>query len=154
MKFYTKVILDSMLTTQAITEERLLLTAPCWVRNNWWLVLKVTVKRKLFCPDLDPHPTKLVVIKSSLPRDCAIVSLWNFACVSPHFSDVIMGTMASQMTSLKWPVTRKMFPFDDIIMETLVKLQSDHDLPCGFEISRVLMVGHLFPVWIEALRPL
>ena len=70
-----------------------------------------------------------------------------------HYSDVIMGTMASQITSLtivystvysgvdeikhqssaslafvrgihrgpvnsphKWPVTRKMFPFDDVIM--------------------------------------
>ena len=72
---------------------------------------------------------------------------------SKHFSDVIMGAMASQITSLtivystvyseaeqrkhqssaslaflrgihrwpvnsphKWPVTRKMFPFDDVIM--------------------------------------
>ena len=71
-----------------------------------------------------------------------------------HYSDVIMGTMTSQITSLtivystvysgadqrkyqssaslafvrrihrsqvnsphKWPVTRKMFPFDDVIME-------------------------------------
>ena len=73
-----------------------------------------------------------------------------------HYSDVIMGAMASQITSLtivystvysgadqrkhhssaslafvrgihrwlvnsphKWPVTRKMFPFDDVIMEWL-----------------------------------
>ena len=72
---------------------------------------------------------------------------------SPHHGDVIMGTIASQITSLtivystvysdadqrkyqssaslafvwgihrgpvnsphKWPVTRKMFPFDDVIM--------------------------------------
>ena len=71
-----------------------------------------------------------------------------------HYSDVVMGVMASQITSLpivyltvysgadqrkyqssaslafvrgihrgpvnsphKWPVTRKMFPFDDVIME-------------------------------------
>ena len=54
-----------------------------------------------------------------------------------HYDDVIMGSKASQITSLtivystvysgadqsnikaprhKWPVTRKMFPFDDIIM--------------------------------------
>ena len=76
-----------------------------------------------------------------------IINLW-------HYNDVIMGVMASQITSLtivystvysgadqrkhqssaslafvwgihrgplnsphKWPVTRKMFPFDDIIME-------------------------------------
>ena len=74
-------------------------------------------------------------------------------CVTTHYGDVIMGTMASQITSLiivysavysaadqrkhqssaslafvrgihrgpvnsphKWPVTRKMFPFDDFIM--------------------------------------
>ena len=79
-----------------------------------------------------------------------------FCCgmvVSPHYDDVIMSTIASQITSLtivystiysgadqskhqssaslafvwgihrgpvnsphKWPVTRKMFPFDDVIM--------------------------------------
>ena len=74
-------------------------------------------------------------------------------CDSHHYNDIIMGTMASQITSLtivystvysgadqrkhqssaslafvwrihrgpmnsphKWPVTRKMFPFDDVIM--------------------------------------
>ena len=74
-----------------------------------------------------------------------------------HYDDIIMGTMASQITSLtivysivysgtdqskhqssaslafvwgihrgpvnsphKWPVTRKMFPFDDVIMATLL----------------------------------
>ena len=66
-----------------------------------------------------------------------------------HYTDVIMGAMASQITSLtivysavystqvkgnikaprhwplcgeftgdKWPVTRKMFPFDDVIVGT------------------------------------
>ena len=74
----------------------------------------------------------------------------------PHYDDVIMGAIASQITSLtivystfysgadqikhercaslafvrgihrgpvnsphKWPVTRKMFPFDDVIMTSL-----------------------------------
>ena len=74
----------------------------------------------------------------------------------PHYDDVIMGAMASQITSLtfvystvysdadqrkhqssaslafvrgihrgpvnsphKWPVTRKMFPFDDVIVQLL-----------------------------------
>ena len=77
----------------------------------------------------------------------------NWACRLPHYNDVIMGAIASQITSLtivystvysdadqrkhqssaslafvrgihrgpvnsphKWPVTRKMFPFDDVIM--------------------------------------
>ena len=81
------------------------------------------------------------------------VELWYFFVV--HYDDVIMGAMASQITSLtivdstvyhgadqskhqssaslafvwgihrgpvnsphKWPVTRKMFPFDDVIMYT------------------------------------
>ena len=89
---------------------------------------------------------------------CWIQGLWNedferTRCSHIHHSDVIMGAMASQITSLtivystvysgeyqrkhqssaslafvrgihrwpvnsphKWPVTRKMFPFDDVIM--------------------------------------
>ena len=80
-------------------------------------------------------------------RDLAPISRWS------HYNDVIMGTIASQITNLtivystvysdadlrkyqssaslafvrgihrrpvnsphKWPVTRKMFPFDDVIM--------------------------------------
>ena len=68
-----------------------------------------------------------------------------------HYSDVIMGAMASQITSLtivysavysgadqrkhqsstslayvrgihKWPVTRKMFPFDDVTMPSGCKI--------------------------------
>ena len=83
----------------------------------------------------------------------AFASAPYFASPSVHCSDVIMGTIASQITSLtivystvysgadqrkhqssaslafvwgihrgpmnsphKWPVTRKMFPFDDVIM--------------------------------------
>ena len=78
---------------------------------------------------------------------------WNFLNLIEHYSDVIMGMMESQITSLtivystlysgtdqrkhqsstslafvrgihrwqlnspqKWPVTRKIFPFDDVIM--------------------------------------
>ena len=40
-----------------------------------------------------------------------------------HYSDVIMSAIASEITSVaivcathKGPVTRKMFPFDDVIM--------------------------------------
>ena len=76
-----------------------------------------------------------------------------------HYNDVIMGTMASQMTSLtivystaysdadqrkhqkhrvtglcagnsphKWPVTRKMFPFDDVILHSGFMTRRDN---CG-----------------------
>ena len=78
--------------------------------------------------------------------------------ISPHYDDVIMSTIASQITSLtivystvysgadqskhqssaslafvwrihrgpvnsphKWPVTRKMFPFDDVIMQFFIQ---------------------------------
>ena len=59
-------------------------------------------------------------------------------CMIIHYNDVIMGAIASQITSLKivysnvysdadqrkhqiskWPVTRKLPPFDDVIMQTL-----------------------------------
>ena len=96
--------------------------------------------------DAQFHSKALV---SSVPDKKA---LW-YTYVASHYNDVIMGVMASQMTSLtcvystvyssvnqrkhqssaslafvrgihrgqvnsphKWPVTRKMFPFDDVIM--------------------------------------
>ena len=57
-----------------------------------------------------------------------------------HYDDIIMGAIASLITSLaivystvysphKWPVTRKMFPFDDVIMlsnETIPDLAQPH----------------------------
>ena len=93
-------------------------------------------------------------------------------CLSTHYNDVIMGTIASQITSLtivystvysdtdqrkhqssaslafvrgsprvpvnsphKWPVTRKMFPFDDVIMIQYVSmplsLGASSDCICG-----------------------
>ena len=98
-----------------------------------------------------PQGNKAVIVtyKNSLQADVLIVPL--------HYNDVIMGTIASQITSLtivywtfysdadqrkhqssaslafvrgnhrwpvnsphKWPVTRKMFPFDDVIMKDIV----------------------------------
>ena len=81
---------------------------------------------------------------------------WLYILVSGHYTDVIMGAITSQITSLtivystvysdadqrkhqssasltfvrgihrrpvnsphKWPVTRKMFPFDDVIMRSV-----------------------------------
>ena len=92
------------------------------------------------------------------------LKVWSMLCPT-HYSDVIMGTIASQITSLttaystvysdadqrkhqssaslafvrgihrepvnsphKWPVTRKMFPFDDVIM--LLKLTSKQNTLC------------------------
>ena len=84
-----------------------------------------------------------------------LLKTWRYTVVTHHYNDVIMGAMASQITSLtivystvysdqpkyqrsaslafvrgihrwrvnsphKWPVTRKMFPFDDVIMNMLV----------------------------------
>ena len=93
-----------------------------------------------------------------------------------HYNDVIMGTIASQITSLtivystvysgadqskhqssaslafmwgihrgpvnspqKWPVTRKMFPFDDVIMPRLFQslLRSRNVLPTTIRIGEI-----------------
>ena len=88
----------------------------------------------------------------------------NILAIRSHYSDVIMGMMASQITSLtivystvysgtdqrkhqssaplafvwgihrspvnsphKWPVTRKMFPFDDVIMRQAICNQQQGD---------------------------
>ena len=121
----------------------------CWIHKNIpYLVL--TVELWCVCCEylwenwLRYDRTTLYLERLSL--------YWNRAQDS-HYNDVIMGTMASQITSLtivysivysgadqskhqsfvslafvrgihqgpvnslhKWPVTRKMFPFDDVIM--------------------------------------
>ena len=83
---------------------------------------------------------------------------WNLPSQKPlpHYNDVIMNTVSSQITSLtivystvysgadqrkhqtssslafvlgiKVPVTRKMFPFDDVIMQSLFSVCICHDL--------------------------
>ena len=94
--------------------------------------------------------------------------------VGIHYDDVIMGAIASQITSLtivystvysgadqsrhqssaslafvwgihrgpvnsphKWPVTRKMFPFDDVIMRHMC-YHDEYGQPVGHEISQAL----------------
>ena len=112
-----------------------------------------------------PHVYGFVVVILSGFMDSRHIFTHSFRCaftcsdirmdvLVPHYSDVIMGAIASQITSLtivystvypgadqrnhqssaslasvwgihrwpvnsphKWPVTRKMFPFDDVIME-------------------------------------
>ena len=124
-----------------------------------------------------------------------------------HYNDVIMGAMASQITSLtivystvysgtdqrkhqssaslafvwgihRWPVnsphkapvTRKMFPFDDVIMCTLFALKDIHGLKLVLEMkilstSMKLVIGgcqriplmisqHCHRKWLGAVRQL
>ena len=96
-----------------------------------------------------------LIIKTLFDNNLNVPMLANWANKIEHYSDVIMGTIASQITSLtgvystaysdaeqrkrqtsasqafvrgihrgpvnsphKWPVTRKMFTFDDVIMNT------------------------------------
>ena len=97
-----------------------------------------------------------------------------------HYDDVIMGAMVSQITSLtivyptvysgvdqskyqssaslafvhKWPVTRKMFPFDDVIMRSETKIicrnvsgfarDCPYDVWCRWLTTSILYVGPLF----------
>ena len=101
----------------------------------------------------DSRPLALVTVDCRrLKYEPGLTHQWGCS-PSPHYNDAIMGTMASQITSLtsvystaysgayqrkhqssaslafvwgihrwpvnsphKWPVTRKMFPFDDVIM--------------------------------------
>ena len=99
-----------------------------------------------------------------------------------HYDDVIMTTIASQITGLtvvystvysdpdqrnhqssaslafvwgihrgpvnsphKWPVTRKMFPFDDVIMDSdrILRLRGCDTVSSSMEILRY----HLIPMW-------
>ena len=102
------------------------------------------------------HSNSLIITRSHFFQNSPLTRYdcrFKFNFVSLHYIDVIMGTVASQITSLtivyssvywdadqrkyqssaspafvrgihrrpvnfphKWPVTRKMFPFDDVIM--------------------------------------
>ena len=90
-------------------------------------------------------PVKLIYYHS---LDPLLIHWFHFRAITFHHKDVIMGRIASQITSLtivysgvysgadqrkhhsseslafvhKWPVTWKMFPFDDVIMSTVVCL--------------------------------
>ena len=119
-----------------------------------------------------------VITRSIITRYCMQQAAANDKALV-HYSDVIMGVMASQITSLtivystvysdagqrkhqssaslafvwgirrgpvnsphKGPVTRKMFPFDDVIMFSvcccLLHAMSRHTRSCYHEISRAL----------------
>ena len=115
-------------------------------------------------------------------------AVWGRALSWNHYDDAIMGTIASQITSLpsvystvysgadqskhqssaslafvwgihrgpvnsphKWPVTRKMFPFDDVIMETKlfwrVALASTSLHTCWFMVPSITISSHLPQQW-------
>ena len=98
------------------------------------------------------------------------VSWWPPLYTPLHYSDVIMGAIASQITSLtivysivysdtdqrkhqssaplvnsphKWPVTRKMFPFGDVIMSL-----PSVDFGPLFTLRRCLSYGHRNPHYV------
>ena len=110
---------------------------------------------------------------------------WGVGQIS-HYNDVIMGAIASQITSLtivysiiysdadqrkhqssaalafvrgihrgpvnsphKWPVTRKMFPFDDVIMQSGMIIQNINLAPSDFTRSYdKIILRHFTVVYI------
>ena len=101
-----------------------------------------------------------------------------------HYNDVIMGTIASRVTSLtivystvysdadqrkhqspsslafvrgihrgpvnsphKWPVTRKMFPFDDVIMIQIKQNMFERIREINNPLAYMLLVGFCFTQW-------
>ena len=122
---------------------------PYWTTDNDTHFMNATATHVIECQQLlafiwwplatTCHNAMMPVRESSVVPGC-LAGPWDFQWT--HCSDVIMDTMASQITSLtivyltfysganqrkhqssaslvsphKWPVTRKMFPFDDVIM--------------------------------------
>ena len=138
-------------------------------------------------------------------------NLWSCDYASFHYGDVVMGAIASQITSLtivystvysgadqrkhqssesmafvrgihrgpvnsphKWPVTRKMFPFDDVIMfifgthhvmhtiglwwiiflRWITSKHSNHGCKCNrmltdkiLQLKCVILAGHIHHLW-------
>ena len=116
--------------------------------TQYWLIVNSTHRNILKRNLLSIHTFLFKKIQSAISP-----AKWWPRCAGPHYNDVIMGTIASQIISLtivnsavysgadkrkhqssaslafvrgiqrgpvnsphKWPVTRKMFPFDDVIM--------------------------------------
>ena len=117
-----------------------------------------------------------------LPNFLFITTWWYGKALHIHYTDVIMGTISSQITSLtivystvysgadqrkhqrsaslafvwgihrrpvnsphKWPVTRKMFPFDDVIMYCpFVKGDSTGKLLSQKPVMRAFYVSLMF----------
>ena len=124
--------------------------------NERWLSKICIIYSSLFFTNLQLHVARTWRVGLAAPH----YSLWDsFLAVRFHYCDIIMGSIASQITSLtivysivysdadqrkhqrsaslafvrgihrwpvnsphKWPVTRKMFPFDDVIMFLLVNV--------------------------------
>ena len=139
-----------------LSSKRLYQNATFW-RNKmvWYTIIQIATK------DILPkNDTVCIMLFRSwwksiryhvLDTLIILIEFWK-KIMTWHYTDVIMGAMASQITSLtivystvfqteikenitasrhwplcgeftgwiphKWPVTRKMFPFDDVIMET------------------------------------
>ena len=114
-----------------------------------------------------------------LQRQCINENLLSRKTPHIHYSDVIMGTIASQITSLaivystvyseadqrkhqssaslafvrgihrapvnsphKWPVTRKMFPFDDVIMSSVRTRYGMSNIKPWKKTDRVITTPH------------
>ena len=162
----------------------------CRMKRNvcWEFNTKQLVMHKVYVQDLSPEYQHSA--KKSLPNMSLIPHLAEFTCWRHdmctlsaslvHYNDVIMGTIASQIThdffystvysdadqrkhqssaSLvfvrgihrgpvnsphKWPVTRKMFPFDDVIMQC--QLASHRWITHKKQVKRTFVVFVVFRV--------
>ena len=122
---------------------------------TWEIPFALYVERRTTMLNQVPHLVGVAYVNLRLPPTCLLATFyWKITHASyNHYSDVIVGAMASQITSLtivystvysgadqrkhqssaslasvrgihrwpvnsphKGPVTRKMFPFDDVIM--------------------------------------
>ena len=127
------------------------------MRYNYSSIPKMLEKIRVWFSNWTPHKIYVIIYKCLYPSQTVLIKgsliyLTNKEMLN-YFNDVIIGTIASQITSFtivysivcsdadqryyqssaslvfvrgihrvplnsphKWPVTRKMFPFDDVIM--------------------------------------
>ena len=132
-----KLFIHETASENIVCEMAAILSGVGWGWGRGWWIIKPFLLLAFWCWD----------------RNIAEKTDQCFGCGHPHYGDVIMGAIASQITSLtidystvysdadqrkhqssaslafargihrgpvysphKWPVTRKMFPFDDVIM--------------------------------------
>ena len=149
---------DSGLLCMQHTSKQFRISHPSNLATTSLQISGILIKSSFGCANMSTQPpwTKKCYVTTSLTDSVYIVT-----SSKPRYGDVIMGTMASQITSLtivysivysgadqrkhqssaslafvrgilpgplnsplKCPVTRKMFPFDDVILEWRIYMDS------------------------------
>ena len=97
-------------------------------------------------------------ISNHQPHDCLLNRCFSDADQRKHQSSAFLafvrGNHRGPVNSLhKWPVTRKMFPFDDVIMSLQVSIHILHGSLMSYQVIRCKQfIQHILPADMKVIR--